>query len=369
LHLIGRTIMFDLPHCDETEQPVLAHDRARLPHAALAAHLAADLDGQVQPHGCLAPQVKKFGASATMIQGTLAALSMTMAQQRDDLAEAQNALTSSLATIERVSAQLCGMAEQADAIAQRIGSLDEQARQLDDTVPLFGQIAEQLGQLAADAADATRGDGRPESLAVIAQQAQRLAARAGAATGDLAARAGAIRDDSRALQASIAAAPRQAVEFTAVGNEATRSVREMLSQGRRMSETIAGGAMYGLIETAKLDHLVHKFEIYKVFLGISHQHADDFASHASCPLGQWYYRGDGRRHFAGLPGYRELEPAHIAFHSHGVQAMRWFQAGDVAAGIDEAIEMEHASFRILAELERLAAAGDRALAGRHLAPS
>jgi hypothetical protein len=49
--------------------------------------------------------------------------------------------------------------------------------------------------------------------------------------------------------------------------------------------------------------------------------------------------------------------------------MRWFQAGDVAAGIDEAIEMEHASFRILAELERLAAAGDRALAGRHLAPS
>ncbi|WIM07029.1 MAG: CZB domain-containing protein [Candidatus Nitricoxidivorans perseverans] len=124
-----------------------------------------------------------------------------------------------------------------------------------------------------------------------------------------------------------------------------------------MTNTIAASALRSFIETAKLDHLVFKFEIYKVFLGITQKQPEDFASHTTCRLGKWYYQGEGRGCFSRLPGYREVEPAHVSFHDHGVEAVRNFHDGNFAAGLDQAMEMEHASLVVLQELERMAAAG------------
>jgi hypothetical protein len=136
-----------------------------------------------------------------------------------------------------------------------------------------------------------------------------------------------------------------------------QGMRGLMDLTGKMTGTIAASALRSFVETAKLDHLVFKFEIYKVFLGISPKQPGDFASHLACRLGKWYYEGDGKECFSKLPGYREVEPAHVSFHKHGVEAVKHFRAGEYDAGLAEALEMEQASFKVLEELERMAVAG------------
>ncbi|MEW5787093.1 MAG: CZB domain-containing protein [Pseudomonadota bacterium] len=122
-------------------------------------------------------------------------------------------------------------------------------------------------------------------------------------------------------------------------------------------ETIAAGALRSFVETAKIDHLVFKLEIYKVFMGLSDKGPDDFASHTHCRLGRWYYEGDGQRCFAGLRGFRELEPPHTAVHRHGQEAVRLCRSGDMEHALPALAAMEKASMDVIRHLESLAAAG------------
>ncbi|MCE5180630.1 MAG: CZB domain-containing protein [Betaproteobacteria bacterium] len=124
-----------------------------------------------------------------------------------------------------------------------------------------------------------------------------------------------------------------------------------------MKNAIAASALRSFVETAKVDHLIFKFEIYKVFMGLSARTPSDFASHTSCRLGKWYYEGDGKDCFSLLHGYKEIELPHKAVHQHGVNAIMHFYAGELDSGIAEIGKMEAASFRVLEELEQMAVSG------------
>jgi hypothetical protein len=112
------------------------------------------------------------------------------------------------------------------------------------------------------------------------------------------------------------------------------------------------------VELAKLDHLIFKFEIYKVFFGLSEKTSDDLANHTACRLGKWYYEGDGRDCFSKLPGYSEVEPPHKRVHEHGRAAVAAFRAGNIGASVDGLSNMEKASMEVLAQLERMASSGE-----------
>lgn len=71
-----------------------------------------------------------------------------------------------------------------------------------------------------------------------------------------------------------------------------------------MERTIAVAALRSFVELAKIDHLVFKFEIYQVFMGLQDKRADDVASQTTCRLGHWYYEGEGKTRFSHLDGYR-----------------------------------------------------------------
>ncbi|WP_420856658.1 CZB domain-containing protein [Sulfuritortus calidifontis] len=124
-----------------------------------------------------------------------------------------------------------------------------------------------------------------------------------------------------------------------------------------MVGTIAATALRSFVETAKVDHLVFKLEIYKVIMGISEKKADEFAVHTQCRLGKWYYEGDGKACFSRLPGYKEIESPHIAVHRHGVAAVRHFYDGDFDQCVAELDQMETASLDVLRNLEQMAASG------------
>ena len=116
-------------------------------------------------------------------------------------------------------------------------------------------------------------------------------------------------------------------------------------------------ALRSFVEVAKIDHLVYKFEIYKVFLGTSTKKPEDFASHEDCRLGKWYYEGEGHHCFSRLHGFQEMAEPHQRFHRHGVEAITHFHEGHYQQGIEAIAEMEKASFKVLKSLETIAESG------------
>ena len=71
-------------------------------------------------------------------------------------------------------------------------------------------------------------------------------------------------------------------------------MRQLLTLSSNMEQAIAGSALRGFCELAKVDHLLYKFRVYKVLFGISDENKSQFASHTICRLGKWYTRETGK---------------------------------------------------------------------------
>ncbi|HEU0283348.1 MAG TPA: CZB domain-containing protein, partial [Gallionella sp.] len=136
------------------------------------------------------------------------------------------------------------------------------------------------------------------------------------------------------------------------------NMKHLLELSHQMEGTISAAALRSFVEVAKIDHILYKFEIYKVFMGISDREADSFVPHTDCRLGKWYYEGEGRDCFAKLDGYAAVANPHQAFHQHGREAVAAFRSGDPLRGIELVGKLEADSMEVLAALERIAVAGE-----------
>jgi hypothetical protein len=93
-------------------------------------------------------------------------------------------------------------------------------------------------------------------------------------------------------------------------------------------------------------------------MGISERNADSFASHTGCRLGKWYYEGEGKDCFSKLDGYAAIATPHQAFHQYGKEAVSEFISGNALRGMELVAKMEASSMEVLANLERIAIAGE-----------
>jgi len=169
---------------------------------------------------------------------------------------------------------------------------------------------------------------------------------------------GTIQEETHLAQRSMAELATQSDSFGAEGAAASQSVEEISALSNRMEQAISASALRSFTELAKLDHLIFKFEIYKVFMGISEKTADNFASHQACRLGKWYYEGEGKECFSRLEGYREMESPHTDVHKYGREAVAQCRAGNFGGGIESIRAMEAASASVLTCLEKMALQGE-----------
>ena len=147
--------------------------------------------------------------------------------------------------------------------------------------------------------------------------------------------------------------------FSHDGREAAESMKHLFGLSNKMEGVIAASALRSFVEVAKIDHLIYKFEVYKVFMCLSGKDAGDFSDHHHCRLGQWYYEGEGRDCFSQLAGFREMEEPHKRFHDRGMASIRYFHNGEYAQGFEAIARMEASSLAVLASLDRVAQSGEQ----------
>jgi len=301
-----------------------------------------------------------FGSSLIALQGTLARLAENLRDEKATAVEAARVSVNAREGTNRLVDNLHQVTGSVDEAVSQVETLNQRATAIGNIVNLINEISDQTNLLALNAAiEAARAGEHGRGFAVVAEEVRNLSMRTNKATQEIAGEVGKIQEETADTQKRMQEMAVESSALSEVGNKASEAMGNILNLSQKMEGAISAGALRSFVELAKTDHLIYKFEIYKILMGVSDKRIDEFADHHSCRLGKWYYEGEGKDCFSKLPGYEDMEGPHQRVHHHGIECLANFKAGDMDAAIASLKEMETASMEVLDCLERMAQAGEQ----------
>ena len=325
----------------------------------ILADKASRAEGSLHDYRALFESFQSYSQSLGETQQTLAGLSTKLREEKLQTIEAASLSSTSRSGILNICGAFAKLAEQSRQSVQQVDNLNVSADKIGGIVNLIKEVADQINLLALNAAiEAARAGEAGRGFAVVADEVRKLAERTANATKEISSLVSDIQSETHLAQQSMTELATQSDSFGEEGTAASQNVEQINSLARRMENAVSASALRSFTELAKLDHLIFKFEIYKVFMRISDKTADNFASHQTCRLGKWYYEGEGKECFSRLDGYRDMEVPHTGVHKHGREAVEQCLAGNFRRGVELIGAMEQASSSVLACLERMAVHGE-----------
>ncbi len=342
----------------ERDQMHAALENTAAEKSALATQVA-DLSAKQVLYTGMFNSMQNFGESFVELQHSLSGLATTMKAEQKGAGEAASVSNQSRDAMAKIASSLHSVSEKTQQTADSVENLNERAGQIGGIVMLIKEIADQTNLLALNAAiEAARAGEQGRGFAVVADEVRKLAERTSHATSEISTLVANIQDEILSAKTQMESEAGQSDSFSRQGESATESLQELLHLSHKMEGAIAGSALRSFVELAKVDHLVYKFDVYKIFMGVSKKSADEFPSHTQCRLGKWYYEGEGKSMYSKLPGFAQIDQPHRAVHLHGISAIENFCKGEHDMALKQLMEMERASMQVLAELGHLAEAAD-----------
>jgi len=300
-----------------------------------------------------------FGESFTAMQGSQVAAATSLREEKQHAIEAADVSVKNRAAVMNIAGSLEALSGDTLQTSKNVQGLTERAAQIGSIVQLIKEIADQTNLLALNAAiEAARAGEQGRGFAVVADEVRKLAERTAKATSEISVIVNAIQSETNTAKTQMEAWAEKSRVFSADVGNVMENMKHLLDLSHTMEGTISAAALRSFVEVAKIDHILYKFEIYKVFMKISDRQADSFASHTGCRLGKWYFEGEGKACFAKLDGYQAVANPHQSFHQNGKEAVAAFHAGEALRGMELVAKMEADSMAVLAALERIAVAGE-----------
>ena len=302
------------------------------------------------------------------------------------------------------------IAQAVEDASVRVESLAEASQQIGTIVGQINDIARQTNLLALNATiEAARAGEAGKGFAVVASEVKNLSNQTAKATEDIRARIDKLRAEMDGIVASMRAGAAAVDEgrdvITAAGGEMramsdqvigiTHKMEEIagiLSQQTQASNEVAEGittiaSMTGqnvtqieaivdflasadvdltaamddrlgeeipdmTIYRAKSDHIIWKKKLAEMMVGRVRLDPDELADHHSCRLGKWYDAIDDNS-IKSHPAFVAMKDPHRAVHSHGIEAARLYQAGDLEGAMREIHLVAEASKDVVRLLDEL----------------
>jgi vacuolar-type H+-ATPase subunit I/STV1 len=303
--------------------------------------------------------MQAFGDSFVALQTSQAQIAQNMKEEKVHAIEASSVSGANRVAVVRIAENLSELADDTRRTSENVQNLSLRAGQIGSIVKLIKEIADQTNLLALNAAiEAARAGEQGRGFAVVADEVRKLAERTAKATSEIATLVGAIQSETEQTRTQIGEWAHKSEEFSQEVEQVMHNMKHLLDLSNRMEGTISAAALRSFVEVAKIDHVLYKFEVYKVLMGLSERSVDSFASHTDCRLGKWYYQGEGRDCFAKLDGYREMELPHREVHEQGRAAVAAYRRGEAQQALQWLVKLEASSMQVLQALDRIAAAGE-----------
>jgi hypothetical protein len=284
----------------------------------------------------------------------------SMKEEKQHAIEAAGISGNNRSAVVKIAGDLEAMSRDTEQTSQNVLSLKQRAGQIGGIVQLIKEVAEQTNLLALNAAiEAARAGEQGRGFAVVADEVRKLAERTANATNEISSLVNVIQQETEDTSGQMTQWAQKSDAFSKEVGLVMGNMGQMMDLSTKMEGAISSSALHSFVEVTKIDHILFKFEIYKVLLGLSDRTPDSFAAHTDCRLGKWYFSGEGKDCYSKLDGYREMDAPHKAVHENGRAAMEAMRNGNTELALDMLGRTEEASMEVLKSLDQIAAAGDR----------
>ncbi|MBI5917922.1 MAG: CZB domain-containing protein [Nitrosomonadales bacterium] len=327
-----------------------------------AASLQSELDSSRNRNSVNASihaNLQSFGDSFNALQQSQVQMAGSMKSEKQTAIETASISGANRAAVVKIADDLVALSHETQQTSSNVNNLTQRAGQINGIVKLIREIADQTNLLALNAAiEAARAGEQGRGFAVVADEVRKLAERTANATSEISGLVGVIQQEADQTRNEMSKWAGKSESFSREVGGVMDSMKRLLDLSHQMEGTISAAALRSFVEVAKVDHILYKFDIYKVLMDMSDRTCNSFSSHSGCRLGKWYYEGEGKDCFSRLDGFRDVEAPHKAFHQYGCAAVEEYRNGNLAQALSLVGKMEAASMQVINALERIAKSGE-----------
>lgn len=351
---------------------------------------------------------EELSASINDVARSASKISEKTTESVDNVANGKN-------TIEKALNDIFTTDHTFEEIVQSFYKLQVHVNDIESVVTLINEIADQTNLLALNASiEAARAGEHGKGFSVVAQEVRKLAEGTVKALNDVSENVNALKNYSKTMANSITDASQKikiatneakeslpllneivnaiqsinldvsntaaiTEEQAAAIDEVTQRMTKMLNLqeeirnfGHKTSESIfylskeinrfrtdvmennpTTLSSISLLQLSKADHLLWKWRVYNMILGIEQLSPEDVSSHRDCRLGKWYYSEQNRALFENLEAYRKLDVVHEQVHISAKKAITALMNGEVEQAEIYLQELEQASNQVLGYLNEI----------------